>query len=141
VWNAITALNSSWRFFDRETLNEIADLEERLEAFDTLIEQELRRKREARRQIRKQEFEQAVVELEQPQPRPGPPDYTPWREIRFTIPVDDVLPVPVRDADDAHDGASHFIQADIDRQADTIVSRGYTTMGRRRNRRYEGYRS
>ena len=58
-----------------------------------------------------------------------------------TEPAEVTPPVPIREcATVPRETAPHFIETEIENRARVMVSHNYATLGRRRSRRYEGFR-
>ena len=69
------------------------------------------------------------------------PVVTPRRMwLHPTEPAEVILPVPITESQPTRDLAPHLSYTEIESRARSLVSHHYASMGRKRSRRYEGFR-
>ncbi len=99
---------------------------------------EARRRRKEDSQIRAQ-LKQAEKEWHQREPgQRKTPQPRMW--LHPTEPAEVIPPVPITEAQPPRDLAPHLSYTEIEQRASQLVSHHYATMGRKRSRRYEGFR-
>lgn len=88
------------------------------------------------------ELKKAQREWEQSQsaPEPTPEPLKPRMWMHPTEHVDVTPPVPITEGHPKRDLAPHLIATELEQRASQLVSHHYATMGRKRSRRYEGFR-
>ena len=110
-------------------------------------QQEARRQKRLRSQQRKEDsqiraqLKQAEREWHQREPgqvKVPSPQTRMW--MHPTEPVDVIPPVPITECQPVHDLAPHLSATELEQRASQLVSHHYATMGRKRSRRYEGFR-